>query len=233
MKLADKVSGIVLERIAAGYYSIGQLMPAEGELAEELEVSRLTLRESVKDLAARGVLEVRHGKRNRVADPKKWSVIDPQLAEIRGQLTGDSTAWVNQLMEARHIVEVGACELAATRITSDQLHQLQQALDAMREANLADDVEASVEADLAFHRLIIAAAGNDYLTATYAPLEAVLKTVRRTTSSSAQVRADAEHWHSEIFAALNEGSPDKARAAMRSHMRQTVEAVNTTHEEDS
>lgn len=232
MKLAEKVSDIILDRIASGYYSIGQLMPAESEIAEELEVSRLTLRESIKNLAARGVLEVRHGKRNRVASPEQWSVVDPQLAQIRGKLTGDPIAWITQLMEARHIIEVGASELAATRITNEQLEELERSLQSMREANENHDSTASVTADMIFHRTIIKAANNEYISATYAPLEEILETVRRTTSSSPEVRADAEHWHSEIYAALAARSPQKTRDAMRSHMSQTLSAVYTTHKEN-
>ncbi|MDO4252962.1 MAG: FadR/GntR family transcriptional regulator [Rothia sp. (in: high G+C Gram-positive bacteria)] len=225
MKLAEKVSNSILDRIASGHYSLGQLLPAEGELADELGVSRLTLRESVKDLAARGVIQVRHGKRHRVAPARQWSVLDPQLAHIRGQLLGESTAWVVQLMEARQIVEVGACELAAERISNQQLQELAEQLEAMVVAHKLENVDASVQADLNFHRTIVAASDNDYLRAAYTPLEQVLQLVRMQTSAHAQVRTDAAYWHEQIYQALLEGSRDKARQAMQEHMLQTLGAI--------
>ena len=230
MKLAEKSSNIILERIADGTYPIGSLMPAETELAEELGVSRLTLREAVKDLAARGVLEVRHGKRNKIADSAQWSAVDPQLATIRAQLTGDSTQWIIQLMEARHIVEVGACELAARRINDKQLNHLAKLLTAMEEADKKQDVDAAVRADMNFHHAILDAANNDYLKATYKPLEEVLRNVRQQTSSSPKVRKDAAHWHHEIYKALAAHSTADARHAMRQHMRQTLAAVHEVTE---
>lgn len=226
MKLAEKVSDTILERIATGQYSIGSLMPAETELAEELGVSRLTLRESIKDLAARGVLEVRHGKRNKVTDTSSWSVVDPQLADIRTKLTGDSSRWITQLMEARHIIEVGACELASQRITDNQLAELAQLLKVMDYADKNHDIERATNADMDFHRIILDAASNDYLRAAYQPLEQVLLNVRKQTSSSPSVRKDAAHWHEEIYKALAAHSTADARHAMRQHMRQTLRAVH-------
>lgn len=221
---ADRVVEEVLADIKSGHFTIGQALPAEMELADRYEVSRLTVREAVKYLAARGVLDVAHGRRNQLAPAEAWSALDPQIALLRGHITGDKTTWTRHLMEARTIVEVGAVALAARRITADQLAAMQELLIAMD----SDDIDAVVAADMAFHRIIFDAAANEFITATYDSLETILLSIRHKTSSSPEVRAEAQHWHRAIFQALSLGDEAQARAAMESHMQQTSEGITKT-----
>ncbi|WP_421083803.1 FadR/GntR family transcriptional regulator [Rothia nasimurium] len=221
---SDIVVEKILHDIERGRYSTGQSMPSESELAEHYEVSRLTIREAVKYLAARGVLEVSHGRRNQLAPAESWSILDPDIAIARGKLTGDHLTWTLELMEARTIIEVGAVALAARRITDEHLTRMQELLQVMD----GEDVDAVVAADMAFHRLIFDAAANEYITATYDSLEAILRSIRQKTSSSAEVRNEAQHWHRAIYRALATQDETAARAAMESHMHQTSQGIAKT-----
>ncbi|MGH1977328.1 MULTISPECIES: FadR/GntR family transcriptional regulator [Rothia] len=221
---AERVVEEFLSDVERGRYTVGQSMPSEAELAEHYGVSRLTVREAVKYLAARGVLDVAHGRRNQLAPAETWSILDPDIAITRGKLTGDSLAWTLKLMEARTIVEVGAVALAARRISDNDLKQMNDLLAVMD----SQDVEAVVAADMAFHRLIFDAAANEYITATYDSLEAILRSIRRKTSSSAAVRQEAQHWHRAIYQALATHDEKAARDAMESHMLQTAEGIKKT-----
>ncbi|MDO4897686.1 MAG: FCD domain-containing protein [Rothia sp. (in: high G+C Gram-positive bacteria)] len=227
--MSRQKSELVVDRILVdierGKYSIGQSMPSEAELADTYDVSRLTVREAIKYLASRGVLDVGHGRRNRIAAAETWSILDPDIAILRGKLTGNKTAWALDLIEARRIVEIGAVDLAARRITDGQLDDMRQLLERMDKEESVDDV---VQADMAFHRLILDAAQNDYITATYESLEAILLSIRRHTSSSQRVRGEAQEWHRAIFAALEAKDATAARAAMGGHMQQTLVAVEET-----
>lgn len=224
---SQRVTQHILEGIANGTYIPGDEMPAEAELATTYKVSRLTAREAVKALANRGVLTVRHGKKALIAAPEHWSTLDPQLARIRGSLLGDDQAWALQLMEARHILEVGSAALAATRISAEQLATLNECINTMKTADAQDDIDASVEADMAFHSTILKAADNEYLSASYTPLEEILRSVRFETSSTTQVRKDAIHWHTRILEGLRTGNAEEARAAMHGHMQQTINALQS------
>ena len=95
----------------------------------------------------------------------------------------------------------------------------------MDRAGAADDVETVVAADLRFHQLIVEAAENEYLLATYRPMTEVLQAVRLRTSASPSVRADADHWHRRVLEALRARHPEAAIAAMEGHMRQTQCAI--------
>lgn len=221
---SDIIVEKILHDIERGRYTTGQSMPSEAELAEHYGVSRLTVREAVKYLAARGVLDVAHGRRNQLAHAETWSILDPDIAITRGKLTGDPLAWALELMEARTIVEVGAVALAARRISDNDLEQMKNLLAVMD----SHDVEAVVAADMAFHRLIFDAAANEYITATYDSLETILRSIRQKTSSSAEVRQEAQHWHRAIYQALATRDEMAARVAMESHMVQTSEGIKKT-----
>lgn len=222
---SDRVVDQILGDIERGRYSIGQSMPPEAELADTYGVSRLTVREAVKYLADKGVLDVGHGRRNRLAPAREWSVLDPDIAILRGHLTGDETAWALDLMEARRVVEIGAIELAASRITDQQLQEMQVLLDRM---DAGGELAGIVQADMAFHRLIFDAAANSYITATYESLEAILLSIRQRTSASEKVREEARHWHRAIYSALEQRDAASARQAMEGHMQQTLTAVHET-----
>ncbi|WP_030014108.1 FadR/GntR family transcriptional regulator [Curtobacterium sp. S6] len=226
--LAERVGRKILDRIAEGDYRIGEELPSEAVLAEELDVSRLTIREAIKNLAGRGVILVQHGKRNRLAPLENWDLLNVELMKLRGSMRGERRNLVEQLTEVRHVVEIGAAELAAVRITPSRLGVLRRHLEEMKAAESATgaaDVERAVEADIAFHRTIIEAAGNEFLQATYRPLEEVLRAVRLETSAAESVRREAIHWHGAILERLESHDPEGAREAMRSHMNQTMNAV--------
>lgn len=231
--LADRVTRSILDRIARGVVSVGDELPPEGVLADELDVSRLTIREAIKTLAGRGVILVKHGKRNRIAPVENWDLLNVELMELRGRMRGESRNLVEQLTEVREIVEIGAAELAAERITPEQLEEMRRHLGTMIQVEAEEgepDVARAVEADIAFHRIIIEAAGNEYLAATYRPLEEVLKAVRMDTSATAKVRNEAIHWHGEILNKLENKDTKGSREAMRSHMGQTMGAVREDSE---
>ena len=108
MSRADRAASAILEDIARGEHPVGSELPAEADLAASLDVSRLTLREAVKSLAAKGVVVVRHGKRAQVADPDSWDLLDAELMTLRGRLRGEERQLALKMMEMRRIVEVGA-----------------------------------------------------------------------------------------------------------------------------
>lgn len=220
MKASDRAQRAMLEAIADGDLPIGSDLPSEAQLAERFGVSRLTMREAVGSLADRGVLDVRQGRRNRIADPSGWSVLDPDVMAVHARLADDSPAVIASLMEARQVLEVGIARLAAERISEAQLEQLEDALAVMR-AEIDRDGDASARADIAFHDVIVDAAGNPFLTGAFTPLQAMLLAVRMRTSASRQVRADAIAHHERILAALRARDADAAASAMAAHMEQT------------
>ncbi|WP_165831673.1 FadR/GntR family transcriptional regulator [Brachybacterium endophyticum] len=224
MKASTRAAQALLEAIGEREFAVGSELPSEARLAERLEVSRLTVREAVSGLVGRGVLDVQQGRRNRIAAVEQWSVLDPEVVAVRARLSEDSGELVSELMEARRVLEVGIAELAASRITDEQIAALESTLTTLR-TELDGDVDRTAEADVRFHEIIIEAAGNPFLTGAFAPLQKMLLEVRRRTSSTREVREAAIAWHERLIAALQDRDPAATAQAMSGHMDQTVRAT--------
>ena len=109
--LADQLVAGLLESIVAGEYPPGSPLPSEDELADMAGVSRLTVREAVKSLQAKGVVRIHRGRGTFVNPSSEWSPFDPMLLAARSQEDGKAV-W-RGLLETRRLVEEGVARLAA------------------------------------------------------------------------------------------------------------------------
>jgi len=150
--LAAQTADVLLAHIRAGAWPLGHKLPGETTLAARLGVGRSTLREAIRELAGKGVLDSRQGSGVFV------TALD--VSEDRGAVL--RRASVVAVIEARIAVEAEAAALAAERRTPVELRAIRRAL-AQRSAG-ERRVEEHVDADMAFHRAIIVAAHNDVLT---------------------------------------------------------------------
>jgi DNA-binding FadR family transcriptional regulator len=214
---ADGLLSLVLD----GTYPPGSTLPSEAELAARFGVSRLTMREAIRSLAATRVISVSHGKSSVVSPAHLWSPLDPRLLRARGELTGEPLLLPRRLMEARQILEVGAAEVAAKRRTADQLAAMYDQIQQMQQAHDGTDVRRFVEADLAFHHTIFNAVDNIFLDALYEPLEQVVRRLRTETSAVPAIRLHAVAWHAKIYEQIAAGDSQGAREAMQGHLNQT------------
>lgn len=219
--LADDLADRILDDVLAGRYGTGTALPSESELAEEAGLSRLTVREAVKTLRSKGVLRVVQGRGTYVAPTEEWSVLDPTLLIARSAAQADSLLMPLKFIEARRLVEVGVAELAATRRSDKDLRDLEDALAEMRKTSRAKDVGGFVQADIAFHQIILDAADNAFVAAIFDPLAQILRLTRYQTSAHAPVRRHAIVHHDNVLKAITTGDPAAARQAMHAHIVQT------------
>ncbi|WP_026553730.1 FadR/GntR family transcriptional regulator [Arthrobacter sp. 35W] len=223
--LTGVVADDLLDRIVAGEFPPGSVVPGELELSAQHEVSRMTVREAMKTLEAQRILSVERGRGTFVNPLSQWVSLEAVLrAASEGK--NDAVAAV-QLIELRRMLETGACELAATRISDAELDLLEAHVEAMRAAHQRDDVAAFVEADLAFHDVILHACGNVFVSVLFDPLHRVLENRRAQTSRVPQIQANAIDMHGRILASLRSRDPESARIAMDNHMIQTLEDLKT------
>lgn len=149
-------------RICGGEFPPGSLLPPEPVLCEQMQVSRVVVREAVKVLGAKGIIDVRPKRGTRVRPMESWNTLDRQVMEWF--MGGENKAKnFRDLMEFRRIVEPNATRLAVDRITEKQLATMSEAYAAMEAAVDSEDADAYVEADLLFHGTLLAAANNVYL----------------------------------------------------------------------
>ncbi|MGP9503657.1 FadR/GntR family transcriptional regulator [Specibacter sp. AOP5-B1-6] len=218
--LTGVVADDLLDRIVAGEFAPGSLVPGELELGAQHEVSRMTVREAMKTLTAQRILRVERGRGTFVNPLSQWGSLEAVLRVLsEGK---DAAAAAVQLIELRRMLETGACELAAARISDEALGQLAAHIEVMRGAHDSGNVASFVEADLAFHDGILQASGNVFVAVLFEPLHRVLESRREETSQVPEIQSNAIEMHEEILRSLELRDPERSRVAMDSHMTQTL-----------
>src|SRR5882757_11318980 len=124
-----RVVELLGRRIVSGEFPDGSQLPNETELAAQLEVSRGGIREAVKALAAKGLVEPRPRLGTRVLPRHRWNLMDREVIDWHGE-TGDPE-FLKDLLELRLMVEPGASQLAAARSSDEQIAVLETAYAAM------------------------------------------------------------------------------------------------------
>jgi DNA-binding FadR family transcriptional regulator len=193
-------------RVVGGVYPAGALLPNEEQLRQGLAVSRTALREAVKVLAAKGLLESRPRIGTRVRDKSVWNLLDPDILAWRCA-TGADAEFLRHLTELREIIEPAAAGLAAASRNTIQLADIAAALRAME---TAPNIAAWVEADLQFHTAILKATNNPLLM----PLAAIIGSALGTLLSiTARGTDDFKHGladHQKVFSAIESGDAQSA-----------------------
>ncbi|MCO7642567.1 FCD domain-containing protein [Pseudomonas sp. S 311-6] len=197
-------------RIAAGRYAPGTALPSEEELSLELSVSRTALREATKVLVAKGLLDVKPRLGMRVRSQDTWNLLDPDILAWRAA-AGLSLEFLRQLAEVREVLEPGVAALAARKRTPAQLQRIEHAYALMESAR---DQHAWVEADLAFHREVLAAGGNPMLNTLVSLIEMVLEGVLVLNAEHASSFNLSLPEHGRVCAAIARQDEVAAHAAM-------------------
>ncbi|WP_431884410.1 FadR/GntR family transcriptional regulator [Micromonospora wenchangensis] len=187
-------------RILGGEWPVGGRIPTEPQLVAALGVGRNTVREAVRALVHAGVLECRQGSGTYVVSTDELAPV------VARRLTDDRMA---EVVEVRRAFEVEAARLAALRRTPEDLVALDGALAAREAAWRSGRVAGFVEADVALHTAVVAAAHNGMLAELYASVGAALRsTVAYVTGDSLQPQRYVDH--SRLVAAIRDGDPGRA-----------------------
>ncbi|QOC94185.1 FadR/GntR family transcriptional regulator [Micromonospora craniellae] len=187
-------------RIMAGEWPVGSRIPTEPQLVEDLGVGRNTVREAVRALAHAGVLECRQGSGTYVLSTDELAPV------VARRLTDDR---MTEVIEVRRAFEVEAARLAARRRTAEDLAALDAALAAREAAWHGGAVAEFVEADVALHTAVVAAAHNGMLAELYASVATALhSTVAQAMGDT--LTPDRHVDHGRLVAAIRAGDPDLA-----------------------
>jgi GntR family transcriptional repressor for pyruvate dehydrogenase complex len=200
--------------IEGGALQPGDQLPSERELSEELQVSRGTVREAVQFLQTLGLIEIRHGAGTFVR-----LATDPVgLREEWREWTIRHAERIHDLLEIRKGLESFAAELAAERAGEEDLAAMEEALEQMQPAVDSPDVAALIQADVAFHQALCAAARNAALSEFADALGEQLVRERGTIWNLPGRPARSLVEHRAICDAVREGDPARARQAVLDHL---------------
>jgi GntR family transcriptional regulator, galactonate operon transcriptional repressor len=147
-------------RIVGGEFKPGEAMPNEAELGDKLGASRSVIREAVKSLAAKGLIESRTRTGIRVLAPMHWNLLDQQLLGWPYS-TMQALRFYREIFEIRGLIEPQAAAFAAERASKTEIAEIVAAFAAMEAADQPGN--EAIDADLGFHRAVLAAAHNDLL----------------------------------------------------------------------
>ena len=198
------------EGIIKGRYPPGSLLPREPELIAKFEVSRTALREALKVLAAKGLVETRQRVGTRVRPQEQWNHFDPEITAW--QLgNGFRGGFVRDLIEFRQINEPAAARLAAMRATARDLAAMEAG------AATADPV-AYAEADARFHICVFLASHNNLMASLSFTIRQILETTFKLHQATKGARSygfvEDVSFHRRVFEKIGRRQPEAAAKAM-------------------
>lgn len=198
------------QRIIRGELPPGVALPTEADLSTELAVSRTVVREAIKVLAAKGLVESRPKTGTRALDRRHWNMIDP---DVLGWVfaAGPDPRLFRDLSEVRDFIEPRAAELAASRATDEERARIVALCTAMQ---AAADAPSYIAADLALHEAILEATHNELLVQMTHAIVLALRAGRTITVQAAGGPASAHGFHRGVVQAIDERDPVAARVAM-------------------
>ena len=211
-RLYERIVDQIERRILAGDLKVGDQLPPERELADQFTVSRTAVREAIKALREKGLVEIYLGRGTFVTG-SATTMVRNSLGLL---LKGDNG--FAHLVEVREILEPEIAALAATRITEEHIAAMTEAVVIMDTA--LDNAEAFVEADLDFHLALAEATQNPIIPSLMDSIIDLLREQRKRLGRVEGGLARGQYHHKRILEAIVRRDPQAARQEMQDHLIQ-------------
>jgi GntR family transcriptional regulator, transcriptional repressor for pyruvate dehydrogenase complex len=216
-RLYEQIVQQVEDSILKGQLKPGDQLPAERDLAQSFGVSRTAVREAVKTLREKGLVEAYSGRGTFVTNETSHAIRQSLDLMIRVSPQEGSI----HLAELRQVLEPEIAALAASRIEEQLLSTMREAVTAMDRS--LHDPDAYIEADLDFHLALAEAVGNPLILSLLDSIVGLLREQRSRIFSVAGGPERGQFHHKRILEATERHNPDAARDAMRAHLDQVRE----------
>jgi GntR family transcriptional regulator, transcriptional repressor for pyruvate dehydrogenase complex len=214
-RLYEQIVQQIKDSIEKGALKPGDQLPAERALALQFGVSRTAVREAVKALHEKGLVEAYPGRGTFITTGNSIRLTLDRMIK-----TGNADSTVH-LTEVREMLEPEIAALAATRAGEENLVELREAVGIMNDAK--QDPDAYIEADLDFHLGLAEAAANPIILSLIDSIVGVLREQRMRIFKVDGGPERGQYHHKRILEAVENRDPGGARAAMRAHLRQVRE----------
>jgi GntR family transcriptional repressor for pyruvate dehydrogenase complex len=226
-RLYKQVADRIEQLIVAESLRPGDKLPSERELAEQMGVSRTVVREAIRVLSVRGLLQVKSGCGTYVQELSAKDAAASIGLFLKLRQGTDSLA---QLYEVRRILEVEAAGLAAERATADDMSSMRKSIQLM--ADCQDEPEEYTRHDVAFHTAVVAATHNDLFGVLLSPISDQLRRMVRVSLDASGAAAIGLAHHGEILECIREHDSQRARQAMREHLQHAQELVEKVRRQE-
>lgn len=216
-RLYEQIVQQIEDSILKGYLKEGEQLPPERDLALQFGVSRTAVREAVKTLREKGLVEAYAGRGTFITNGTSHSFKHTLDRMMRG---GPSEGTAN-LTEVREILEPEIAALAAQRADEEMVSSMREAITVMDKSR--SDAEAFIEGDLDFHLALAEAAANPLILSLIDSIVGLLREQRMRTYFVQGGPERGQYHHKRILEAIEHRDPQGAREAMRAHLRQVRE----------
>ncbi len=220
-KVFEQIAEQIEKRILSGGLRSGDRLPTERELSEQFHASRTAVREAMKTLAQRGLVDMRPGRGTIVIDGTSEAMRHSLGLMMRVGQAGSSTS----LVELREIIEPEIAALAAARTTDEEIVAMCEAVKLM-DANL-NEADAYIAADNDFHRALAKGTQNALILTLVDSIVDLLSEQRKQIFSVSGGPERGQFHHKHILDAIVRRDAKSARKAMRAHLQQVREDVKT------
>jgi len=224
IKVFEQIADQIEQRILNGELRSGDRLPTERVLAEQFQASRTAVREAMKILAQKGLVEMRPGRGTIVINgaPEAMQnsiglVMKLQVGEVGGS---------DNLVEVREILETEIAALAAARATEDEIAAMREAIRVM-DVSLSD-ADAYIAADNQFHRSLAKATQNSLILILIDSIVNPLSEQRKHIFAVEGGPERGQFHHRRILESIIRRNPENARAAMHAHLQQVREDVRAS-----
>jgi GntR family transcriptional regulator, transcriptional repressor for pyruvate dehydrogenase complex len=216
-RLYEQIVQQIEDSILKGTLKAGDQLPSERDLALNFGVSRTAVREAVKALHEKGLVEAYSGRGTFITNGTSQAVTQ----SINLMMKFDQAEGSENLAQVRQILEPEIAALAATRIQEPQLALMREAFSTMNSA--LKDPDAYIEADLDFHLALAEAAENPLILSLLDSIVGLLREQRLKIFFHESGPERGQYHHARILEAIEKRDPDASRAAMRDHLQQVRE----------
>ena len=215
-KLSNLVAEQIQQLILAKTIKPGDRLPSERELGDQFQVSRTVIREAIRTLEARGLLDSQSGSGNYVRALQGGDVSNSLEMYLSSQ---DQTFSFADIMEVRRVLEVQTVKLAAERATPEIIDRLDEIVEKM--CHSQGDFDAFSKWDLEYHLTIAKACKNELFVILMEPLAGALFEEIWTASTTPGAVEDACSFHGRILDAIRNRDPLHAVELMKAHLDQS------------
>ena len=221
--LSVKIEEEIEKSIRARKYNIGEKLPTENELCASFSVSRTAVREALKSLKARGLIEIRKGSGVYVAQLTSKGAVDP--INLYFEMSDDINL-VKNTIYTRQAFEPEIASLAAKNRTGEHLMALEENLTQLSECPV-EDVKKETLLDIEFHSLITLATSNPVISLIMQPIHNLMPSNasviygKNKTIDPEEIRESVVRFHSRIYEAIKERNTREAYYQMKEHLRRT------------
>ena len=234
MKVSDKVVQSLRSLIEKNHMQVGDRLPAERKLCEQLGVSRSSLREALQHLVSQGMLVSRVGAGTYLQElPNHWS--QHHIVQPLSDLMDVDPEYRFDVQESRLILEGGTAWYAAQRATPDDIKKIRQCYDQIAHYQLLGDDDEAARADARFHLAIAEASHNVVLIQLMRSLFDLLQfnvvLGRRKVYSETHRFDQLQDQHFKVMAAIERQDPEAARQAVCGHIEFVIQQVRTIDED--